>query len=353
MATATISLNDLIALNEEITALIRAGVPLDRGLRDVADDLRGPHAELARRIAERIDREGASLAEAIDAESAQLPALYRTVVRSGIQAGRLPAALEALTGFVRRLVELRATVGLALLYPALVLIVAFGLFGAVSYFLGPRMASAFESFRLPVEIVPSLLIQLGATAPFWVPAGLILMILAIFLWFRSGDAIRLQASRLLGPIGWLPGVSRLIYWARTALVADLLAVLIEQRVPMADALELASEVSGNREFQRASEEVAQRIRQGDSMSEAFTTSQEKGIPPLLRWLLSTDVGSGDLTNSLRESAETYRVRAFDRATFLQAALPTFLMLVIGGSTVVLYTVALFAPFTELLEDLAL
>ena len=104
------SLEDLIALNDEIAALARAGMPLERGLLDLGRDVPGRLGAMTTALGERMSR-GEGLAEAIAAQGDRLPPMYRAVVEAGIRSGRLPVALEGLAGVARRVVETRRVGG--------------------------------------------------------------------------------------------------------------------------------------------------------------------------------------------------------------------------------------------------
>src|SRR3954453_21719550 len=100
------ALEDFIALNDEIAALVRAGVPLERGLLDVGGDVRGRLGGLATSLGNRLNQ-GESLPEALEAEGDKFPRVYRAVVDAGLRAGRLPVALEGLATYARGFIELR------------------------------------------------------------------------------------------------------------------------------------------------------------------------------------------------------------------------------------------------------
>ena len=108
----SITVEQLSALNEEIRALVRAGVPLERGLITAARDLGGRLGRITSALGTRLSR-GESLVEALDAEKDVLPPLYRAVVEAGARSGQLPVALEGLAGYVRGYSEARSTIGLA------------------------------------------------------------------------------------------------------------------------------------------------------------------------------------------------------------------------------------------------
>jgi len=145
----TVRLDDLIALNDEIAALARVGLPLERGLVQLGRDLPGELGRITAALGERMSR-GESLPQALDAEGERIPKLYRAVVATGVRAGRLPVALEAVANYARSYAESRRAIGLALWYPLIVLTLAVVLFALVVARVLPRFLALFESLRLPV-----------------------------------------------------------------------------------------------------------------------------------------------------------------------------------------------------------
>ena len=81
--TTAITLDELVALGDEIGALVRAGVPLEQGLADLGGDLPGRLGQVATTLAEETSR-GQPLAEVLARQTEQLPAAYRAVVQAGM-----------------------------------------------------------------------------------------------------------------------------------------------------------------------------------------------------------------------------------------------------------------------------
>src|SRR4051812_4377046 len=134
-----ITLEQLTALSEEIGALARAGVPLDRGLRELATDMPGRLGKMADQLGRQLEQ-GRRLEDAVADLGAALPPAYRTVIDAGLKAGRLPAAMEDISRTARRLDELRNSIYLSLVYPLVVLIVAWGLSIFMLTSLGPILS---------------------------------------------------------------------------------------------------------------------------------------------------------------------------------------------------------------------
>ncbi|CAN5915036.1 type II secretion system inner membrane protein GspF [soil metagenome] len=335
-----IRIEELIALNDEIAALVRAGVPLERGLLDLGVDVRGRLGKISRRLGERMAA-GRSLPEALEEEGPGLPGLYRAIVEAGLRSGHLPSALEGLAGFARGLADLRRIIGLAMLYPLMVLVLAYGLFLAFVVELAPRFSRFFDAMHLPINESSAFLARLGETAIYWGPIPPLLLLFWGIGWARS--------TRLGGLIGWLPGMRRLLADARATLYAEMLALLIENQTPLPDAIVLAAEASGDARHRRAAAEAAEATRRGEDLRVSF--SGLRAFPPMLRWLIATGKEQGGLAPALRHAAQTYRRRAWHRAELIRIFLPILLTVLIGGVAAFLYGLTLFVPFARLLEEL--
>src|SRR5688500_16429760 len=131
-----VSLEQLIAVNDEVAALVRSGVPLELGLRQAAGDLPGRLRRISSDLAAALNR-GDSLPEALDRCGHQFPPVYRAIVEAGLRGRNLPRALEAVTGFAKSSLELRRQLSLALVYPLIVIGVAYALFVAFLVYIEP------------------------------------------------------------------------------------------------------------------------------------------------------------------------------------------------------------------------
>jgi general secretion pathway protein F len=344
-----ISLDQLVALNDEIAALVRAGVPLERGLLDVVGDLPGRLGTIARALGARMGR-GESLTQALEAEGDTIPPTYRAVVEAGIRSGRLTAALEGLAQYARGYLEMRRVIGLALLYPLIVLAMAYALLLIFVLKVAPRFVAAFESLHLPVQGALVALSKMGDTVYYWgwiVPA---LLIGLAFAWWLSGLASRFGAG-LGGPIARVPWMRSMLASARASGFAELLALLLEHRVPLPAAIELAGDATGDPALRNDAHRVAASVRRGEPLGEVLRGSG--AIPPLLRWLMATGESQGSLAAALHHAATSYRHRALHQADLARVFLPTILLFVIGATATLIYGLSLFLPLSAMLRELAI
>ena len=303
----SITVEQLSALNEEIRALVRAGVPLERGLITAARDLGGRLGRITSALGTRLSR-GESLVEALDAEKDVLPPLYRAVVEAGAgpascrsRSKGSPGTFAAIPRLARRSgwrcgIRWWFSVSRMLLLVAMVSLVV------------PRFLGAFESLGLSTPAPLRWLAALGQTAEYWWMAGPILLAVLAVAWHRSGVAARFQATSW----SWLkafPWMRSILANYETANFCELLALLLEHHVTYPEALKLAAESTGNSRLVRAARSLAEAINRGEDVAAALGAVDQKTFLPMLRWVLATGQAQGSLAGALRNLAGHYRKRA--------------------------------------------
>ena len=145
----SVTLDQLIALSDEMAALVRAGVPLERGLIEAGREIRGRLGEIANDLGTRLSQ-GERLPEALVQSDRAMPDVYRAVVEAGVRSGRLSQALEGMAAIARNYADARRAVGLAMLYPLIVLALAYALALLFILLIAPRFVTAFETLGLPL-----------------------------------------------------------------------------------------------------------------------------------------------------------------------------------------------------------
>jgi len=356
---SAITLDELIALNDEIAALVRAGVPLEPALGELSRDLPGRLGKFAALVAQRSSH-GQSLAEVVSQQSGKLPPVYRAVIETGLKTGRLSAALEALAGSIRRTTQTRRSVAMAAIYPLMVLVVACCLFAFFAQYIAPRMLTLFGQFDVAGRDMYLQLARWGARAAAWGPGVVaVVFILAAVWWYYSGRAGVVEPRRAGWLLGWLPWMGQTLRWSNAATFSEVLALLVESRVPLDEALVLAAEASGSRSTLAAAKRMAAAIARGETgdvpthidKTSGKRAMGDSGFPPLLTWLMAAGRRHGALAPALKHAAETYRGRANHQAELARVFLPIVFTVGIAGTVTLLYALALFVPYTSLLKAL--
>jgi general secretion pathway protein F len=342
------TVDDLLALNEEIAALVRAGVPLEEGLADLGADLPGRLGQAATVLGKRTAR-GESLEQALASQAVSLSPAYQAIVQAGLRAGRLPAALEAVAASARRTAETQHTAIVAVSYPLLVFSLVWLGLAVFSQTLAPSLATSFHSMQVPGQGVFVALAWLGHGAWFWGPA--LPIVLAVFLllwWYACSRAAAVHSRRADRLLGWLPGMKRMLNFSRTATFLDILALLIENHTPLHEAVTLAGAACGDPQTLHAAQQLSETIQRGQTQP----FPGEPAFPPLLNWLVLAAGRDGALLPALQHSAATYHRRARNQFDLVRVLLPAVFTVAIAGSITAAYALVLFVPYAMMLHALA-
>jgi general secretion pathway protein F len=337
------SVDDFFVLNEEIRAFVRAGIPLEVGLRGTASQTEGALSGIASRISQRIEQ-GRTLEQAITDEGTAVPAEYRALLAAGLRTGRLADVLTSISDLGRSLSRLRQQLRLAAIYPAIVFVIAYGLLIGLMLFVVPTLRRAQTIFRTEESPFFRVLARLSETVGLW---GISLPLALIALWLLSRVFRRTRGIGDSGVdgLGWLPG-ARDVCLARFARV---LSLLTRYSVPLPEALRLSGDASGSERLRRVAADLAERIEAGQTLRASLPAAAR--LPAFLRWLMQVGEHQGTLPDSLDQAASVYEQRALARLNWFRRVVPPAIVLVLGGVITLTYALSVFVPMTQLLESL--
>ena len=332
------TLDDLIALNDEIAALVRAGVPLEAGLAELGGDLPGRLGRFAAALAERTAR-GESLAQAIAARRRPVAAGL-----SGGGRGRRPRGPTAGRAGSRGRGGPPARGNLSHRRDRRHVSVAAGLGGMVRrgvFCLYDRAAVRGDVRRIP-RAGPSdscrsgwdgkQRLVLGTDRPRGRVAA-------------DGRLVARQpregrwAERLFG---WVPWTGRMLRCSRTATFLELLALLVENQTPLPEAMVLAAEASGDPATLQAARQLAAALENGQTQP----ARRQPALPPLIRWLLLAAGRDGALlpAPAARRRDATIAARGTNPSC-CGCSCRSLTTIAIGGSVTAVYALALFLPYS--------
>jgi general secretion pathway protein F len=344
---APISLEDLIALNEEIAALVRVGIPLEVGLGDARGTPKNLLA-ITNRLRVEMER-GCSLPEALRTCGAELPPSYLAMVEAGLKSNRLSDALVSAAAFGRSLLEMQQSVRSALIYPILVLCVAYGFFILLLGDLVPRMIHILAQTRATPDILVRGLQFLSQTVAYWGPTVPACALLAAIWMGLVPLAAQQRPAVMLGRLRYLPWIGRMVSDVQSASFCHLLGLLVDREVPLPEALELAGSASTDQTLARECRQIAKDLRQGLPLNQALKSSRR--LPAFTRWMLAAGQTQGALPSVMATLGDVYRLRAGSRIELFRMTAPLILTVVLGGGAVTAYALLLFVPMRNLLLEL--
>lgn len=345
MSSPAPDLDALIALNQEMAALIRAGIPLEVGLKQATSAWPSRFSSLAARLSERLTL-GDSLVTALQKEGPAVSPAYAAVVEAGLAAGRLSEALEEIAELGMTVQDLRRRVWLATVYPCIVCTLAYLLFVGFIFLLVPLWTATREALFLPPRWFFSLLEMLHQTMPIWGMLFPVLIVsLAVVQWMLSDQSL----GRSLRLWAWVPGLRSAYRHLTRAQFARMLAILIEHQIPAGRALKLASETTQDAGLRTAAEQISRDLEQGDAWSAAV--SRAPTLPRYLSWMMVTGEQQGALADVLRQAADSYQRKGDRWIDWIRGTLPMVMVGGVSGLIVLIYCLGVFMPLQQFWWDM--
>lgn len=294
--------SDVLFFTQELSTLLKAGVPLDRSLAITAELSERP---AFRRVVEdvlRVLKGGKPLAESLRHHPEYFPDLYVNMVRAGEASGALAAVFERLAEFESSRDELRGYIISSMIYPALLSVVGLASILVLMNFVVPRFATVFEEANMAIP--PATRIMLAASD--WLRQyGLILAAclgaagVALYSYVKtSGGRLWWDSLRLKVP---LLGVA--LRKAETARFARAMATLVANGVALVQSIAIAGATLNNRRIAGSLEGVARGVKRGEGIAGPLGRTGQ--FPPLAAHLLAVGEETGRLDEMFERMAVIY------------------------------------------------
>ena len=327
----------------QLAGLVGAGLPLERALTALADESESDRQrELVAHLKSEVNA-GSSFARALATAPREFDDVYRAVVAAGEQSGALGPVLERLADDQEQQQALRSKVLGAMLYPAIVSLVAMIIVIVLVTWVVPQIANTFTSSKRALPFLTVAMLAISAFVRQWGWAVALLSVGGgvMFVLARRAEAFRERSDAALLQ---LPLIGRLARGYNAARFGGTLAMLAGSGVPILKALQAAAETLGNRAMRADALDALAQVREGAPLASAL--AGKKRFPGLLSMFARLGEQTGQLPLMLQRastqlSAEVQR-RAMGAATILEP------LLIVGmGIVVVLIMLAVLLPIIQL------
>lgn len=319
----------LLSFTQELSTLIKSGLPLDRSLSIVAEVT--DHERL-KKVAEEVLKDvrgGKSLSDAFAKHPAVFNKLYISMVRAGEAGGVLDVVFERLTDFLERSQNLKSTVTNAIMYPAVLIIVMGLVVAGLVVFIIPKFVEIFETIgqELPTSTSILLLFSNVVTGYWWL---VLLVVVGGYYWFKKYSATEAGRLKLDSAYLRLFIVKDLILRVEVARVSRTLGTLINSGVPILQALAIVKDIVGNVVIAASISRIHRQVKEGKGISEPMRA--DGVFPPLAVHMLRVGEETGRMDEMLMKIADTYDTEVQNAVkrfiSFLEPALIMTMALII-------------------------
>ena len=333
---------EVLLFNQELAALLRAGLPLAESLAIMVERMENPtFREAVQTILAEV-RSGVAMSTAASRYSF-FPRVYPACLKAGETSGDLAGMLVRFTDAMRVAVKVRSSLNAAMVYPAFLLA---ALLGTAAYLLlgvVPNFIPFFAGFG---QELPPLTTALLAAAEFvrshvaWVTGGVLGALLLFAVWSRTSRAQRLRDKWILR----LPAVGEVLRLYAVSQFSRALGTLLAGGMPLASAIPVAADAVGNRHLRSVLEPTTREVREGRSFVDSLADTGE--VPGFALQMVRVGESTGDLARMVSSVADFNDEVIENRVTVLLSLLTPIVLLILGGF-VALVLLAIYLPLFSL------
>jgi type IV pilus assembly protein PilC len=350
-----VPMRDLAVASRQIATLIASGMPMLRALGTLEEQTEDEEITEAIDSIRRDVEAGASLAQAMERKPRVFDRLYRAMVRSGEQSGRLEESLDRMAGHLEKMDTLRREVKSALMYPALVFSAAILAMLGIVAFVVPVFVGIFEELaeenpeekaELPFMTQITVGVSNAVTGYWYIVFPILgLLIYLLFRWrgTERGRAVFDRAKlRIPFKIGDVVQKLALARWSRT------FSGSVSAGVPILQAIQITGETSGNIVVEEAMEDVYDSVKRGGSI--AAPIAAHSIFPPMVANMVAVGEETGQLENMLTKVADFYEAEVDAKVKALTSLVEPILIVFIGG-VVGFIVISMYLPIFSIYEKI--
>jgi len=267
-----VSFATLLVFNQELAALLKAGLPLLQALNLMLERLKDPVLrEVLLQVRDRV-KSGVELSDAFAEFGDLFPPLYASTLRAGERTGELEQVIRRFLRYLRLVLEARKRVYSALVYPAVLVGLAVGMLLVMSIFVVPRFTVFYDAMDLQLPLLTRMTVGISVFLRDNLVFIVVGLVVAAGFWSRwkrteGGrlvvDRIRLRVP-FLGPV---------LHRFAVAEFCRSLSTLLSGGMPLVPALEISQRAVSNAHIRTRLAPTLQSVREGQALHMALEATE--------------------------------------------------------------------------------
>ena len=336
-AFSGLPLGEFLVFNQELLALVKAGLPVLRVWDLLIERARHQGFQQSLRIIRQDIRGGSSASEALAKHPGYFSELYVATIRAGEQSGNLVEVLQRFIVYLKLMIGVRQKVSKALAYPAFLILVGVAVVGFLLSYVMPTFTSVYADTAKSLPAATQFLIDFVSSAKVYVLPGLATAVVFLLIgrtYYRTPRGRLLIDQLLLRS----PLLGAIFVKHHTIQLARTLGTVLAGGTPLVDALQITKSAISNRYITVGLGNAVDEIREGTTLAAAL--DRPKVFPKLAIEMLSVGEETGSLEGMLHDVAEFYEgdldLRLTQLTTWIEPALLLIMGILVGGIVIVMY-----------------
>ena len=342
-----VSTEEFLVFNQELVALLKAGLPIVAGFDILLERQGNPRFRLILGDIRENLVSGVALSDAFLSHGDVFPSLYGSSLKAGERSGEIEKVLRRYLTYQKILAGVRRKVVSALVYPAVLVCLSAGLIVVLMTYVIPKFVDFFAGFGAELPLVTRTVIATATLFRSYFPfivAGVVAGFWLLARWRRTDAGQRGWDSFLLK----LPVVGTILHQFALSQFSRSLGTLVAAGTPLVPALEISSVSVANRRVSDAVRAVVPKVREG---AELWKSLEQTGqFTSLAVEMIKVGEATGELEEMLTNVSDFY-----DEA--IEAALQRFInliepvILVVMGGVVATLLLSIYLPMFSILSNI--
>ncbi|NTV30010.1 MAG: type II secretion system F family protein [Candidatus Omnitrophica bacterium] len=340
-----IKTEDIILFSRQMATMVDAGIPILQTVEALEEQASNPSLKKIIGAVRDDIRLGSSLSAAFAKHPKVFDNLFVNMIKVGETGGVLTTVLDRLSSYMEKSDRLKRKVAGAMIYPTVVVSMAFIITVGLMIFVVPTFKSIYGSFNKDLPPLTAALLNfsdaLKHQALYYLAAIVALVFMYINYKKTPAGSLRIDQYKLKAPV-----FGDLICKVAVSRFCRTLSVLVQSGVPILEGLDVVRKTIGNRALELVVEDVIKSVREGQSIAEPLTRS--KVFPSMVTKMVAVGEQSGQLDKMLIKVADFFdeQVDAVveNLTSLIEPFIIGFLGIVIG-----FIVVALFMPILNMTQ----
>lgn len=288
----------------QLSTYIRAGIPLVDGVRILAKQSKRTNEKKAyERIVYDLLK-GENFSDALQKQEKKFSKLLVNMVRTAEMTGDLPTVLDDMADYYSSIDQTKRQMISALTYPAVVLVMAFGVMIFMLVYLVPKFVDLFESQDATLPAITIFIINASNFAKenyLWILISMAVFIILFYYLYKTIESFRTAIQTILMHT---PVIGNIIIYSEVATFTKTFASLLNHGVFITDSMEILSRITNNEIYKRIINKTINNLGKGNSISESF--NNEWAFPVIAYEMLVTGENTGQLGLMMEKVADHFQ-----------------------------------------------
>lgn len=321
-----ISMKDIVIMSRQMSTLFESQVAALKAFNLLSENTENKVlAKILDEVAEDI-KSGVYISVALSKHKEAFSDFYVNMVKSGEESGKLTQTFSYLADYLDRQYQLTSKTKNALIYPAFVIGVFFVVMTLMFTFIVPKLSVMINESGMEIPFFTKIIMKISEL---YVNYGIFLLIAVIALvvyiiHFSRTPSGKMYFDKLKISLPIFRNIYNKLYLSR---ISDNMDTMLSSSIPIVRSIELTSAVVENLVFEAVLKDIAESVKNGSSLSDAF--SKHKEIPSIMSGMIRVGEETGSLGNILKTLGHFYSREVNDAVDTMVSLIEPIMIVMLG------------------------